>query len=216
MPSIISIPDSRTLDSTNCIFTNPSLCEDNEYIPIHAMKDGELTINEITGQKSFFYGFIVPEHIVCNYTRKFSDFAANMSKHGLYWCRLNHLSVRGSNGIYYSNNGILLYKNTVSNIVTPLIIMTVRKRYLYSVDVNNIDDSQFCLLIDKKLSAEDSPHYNVYRNIKKYYINTIEKSVDYLYSSDIMKLCYNEVILKLPITNTVTEMIEEMNSINDL
>ena len=215
MNSIVKIPDYtlNSLELSRVKFMEDyfSMSEDNDFIPIWSLTNGDLVIKP-TGEKHFLYNLTTPVDRVA-ITTKLSYFAENLFSNRAYeWKVLHHSTIKRR---YYSHNGILLYIQDSPFKVVPLMVLAVKKRYLFSIDKNNTDISHYCLLIDNKL-LEDDEHFKLYRNIKKHYLSVISKDIDVMYSNDITKLCYNQRKLDIPKFTTITQTIEYLRGLNDV
>lgn len=213
----IVIPPSAIngYDSNGVISQFPSLADDNDYIPIHSMMDGEVIKAAEDDYKNFFYELSVTTNSVSR-VRKFSSFAQNLfTSNSSYvrWLEINHPTLIRR---YIGTGGLLIHLETDPVFkATPLIVLAAKKRYLFSINKTAPDPSQFCLLIDRRLIL-DEEHFKLYRNIKKHYVNIMEQHIDSMYSYDITKICFRRRDLSMPKFKTITEMMNYTQSINNL
>lgn len=214
--SIIKIPDFRyfNIDEGNHYSDYTSISEENEYIPINSLSHGDLY--ESNGKRIFIYQLVVPfdGDITVRRITGFCDYMMGRGSYINYWVKLKHLTV--INRTYLASAGTIVYRDDVLGKFIPLMVVAVRREFLFSINRQNPDISQFVLLIDKSF-YNDAEHYKLYRSVLKYYENIISKDIDVLYSNDIMRLCYNPgKPIELPKFKSVIEMKASFASINSL
>ena len=192
--------DALVSSARNIIAMYPSISDYNEFIPIHALVDGERLSN--SNGRTLVYDLSIPMLSEIRGVRSVSDFCKNLFSTSYRWMKLTSITVPSG---YYCYNGILIHVEELPVFkITPLLVLAVRKNDLFNISRNNLDISKFSLLIDRKLISET--HNKMYRNVKRDYMDVLEKDIDFHYSNNIMKLCYNPEAIVLPKFKSVDEM----------
>jgi len=210
---ILAIPNSTRGNLEETYITEyTSLLEDNDFIPIHSLRDGELITNRVTGYKNFLYHLTIPM-VYVSLVRRINTFCGRLFNNSVNdWYKLVHTNITRR---YIVNSGMLVYLQEEPFKVVPLIVMCVKRKDLFNISSINPDISKFCLLVDRKLIL-DEEHFKLYRNIKKYYLNLIETQIDIMYSQDITQLCYKGAEMSIPKFNTIVETLDYINSNNQI
>ena len=98
--------------------------------------------------------------------------------------------------------------------VNPLIVLCVKSDAIYSLDKDNLDAKQFCLVINTDVFKQE--HALMSKNMRKYYVDILAADgIDILYTSDIKKWLFNPVDY-IPKFNTVSEMVNHLDKISSL
>lgn len=184
----------------------PSLSENNEYIPIRTLMDGELITFKKSGKKNFLYKLCIPLDI--GTTGRVSRFCANLFTTG--WFKIQNLNITQP---YFSTLGMVFHIREEDFTVTPLMALSVKSSQLFNIDRRNPNPNQFCLVIDNKFISHEE-HFKVFRNVNKQYIEEASYEVDVLYTNDLMRLCFNSSKLSLPKFPTMIDTINHMKDIN--
>lgn len=188
----------------------PTTSEHNELIPIHALVDGELIKKKVL----FYMLNTVTDMGVSNlpYIRKFEqlgnflrgEIPYDYQYHAFTQFHYNDIP----SGQYIFSNGILLYKE-----VTPLLVMTVKKKHLFNLKKEDLDPLKFCLVISKEFLSP--AHDKMWRNVKRHYVDKVE--TDVIYVNDILETCYDSRSASaLPKMKTFDEILANAQSINEL
>ncbi len=94
-------------------------------------------------------------------------------------------------------------------------MVCVNRNYLFDINKKNPDEKQFVIVIDKTLIT-DEEHYKLFRNINRYYLSEIEDTLDVLYTNQLMDICFNNKSLENLKFNTVNEMLEDNQNMNNV
>lgn len=185
--------------------------DDNDFIPVNSLCDGERIIIKSgkTERTSFNYSLIAPTFEEVSITRKITTFCQ-----ALGIVRPTPILMQDAIIKYVATYGSLVYYQEQPFKLIPLVVLAVKKRYLFSLERNNLNPSHFCLLIDKKCITDDK-HFKLYRNVKKHYIDLIG-DIDIMYCTNLTQVCYKERPISLPKFKSITEMTEHLDSINEL
>lgn len=191
-----------------------SLASENEYIPIDCLSTGSLIT--VDGKKDFMYSLnvnITPYSQTGN-TKIFGDHLLSSNS----WSASQWYSIKKTtlNNIYMARHGILVHRvkeELLAEYNIPLMLIGVKREYLFSIDRVKPDINQFCLLIDKKF-INDEEYFKLYRNVKKHYIDYMDKHIDILYCNNLEKLCFNRKSALLPKLSTFTELNNHIKDLN--
>lgn len=208
--SVIKLPSSSIYGQDGANFTSvfPSLSQDNEYIPVRTLMDGELITFKKSGRKNFLYKLCIPNDI--SVTGRVSRFCFNLFETG--WFRIQNMNITQP---YYSTCGMVFHIKEDDYTVTPLMALSVKSSQLFNVDRKNPDPNQFCLVIDNSFITNDE-HFKVFRNVNKQYIEVAGSQIDVLYTNNLMGLCFNSPKLSLPKFATFAETVNHMKDVNTL
>lgn len=194
---------------TNYLSVNPTLANDNEFIPIHSLSDGDLITSKKTNEKTFVYKLNIPITGVDTYKRV-SDFCKLLNSNNTGW---GTLSVPNIINKYFAHNGILLYVTGELSVI-PLLVVGVKTKYLFDIKREAPDPSKFSLVIDRSL-INDEEHKKLFRNIKREYIDIMDSHIDVVYTNNLLKLCYNPDSITTPRFSTVVEMMNHSKTVNE-
>lgn len=211
--TLVRIPNIRYYGAREVSYVEDylSTTEENDFIPIITLNSGELTTIRNTGYKIFSYSLQVPAEDLYR-VRKFTDFGSHLLHGGSSWYRIAHSTLIKT---YIGTSCTVIYIQDEPFQLVPLMVMTVKRRYLFQLNPRNPNPVHLCLLIDNKF-INDEEHFKLYRATKKHCIDTLEKEIDVLYSNNILDLCFKQKELKLPKLTTITEILEHTNSINEI
>lgn len=211
---LIQAPMSGDLSTTRET-TYPLLSLDNEYIPIHSLAIGEPE-RVIVGEKKFL---MYHRNIIMypNLVSRYNDFMTCLfDRYLAYRMRvtLDEENPAGRrirrNGSFIGNNGMIIYGEPGHRI---LMTIAVKQRYLFKIQPQEVDFSKFALIVDK-FFINDPLCFKMYRNVKRSFIDIMEEKIDIVYTSDLYRLCFNNESSLPPSFNTVREMKEYMQGIN--
>lgn len=192
----------------NYTSTYPCLSEENDFIPVKCLMDGEILTSKKTGKQSFLYQLNVP--LKQNFTTgKFASFNQNLLS-GNNWMKIKHVNL--INRTYFGSAGIVVYICEDPYEVIPLMVMCVRTSKLFSLSKDESDLSKFCLLVDNSF-INDEHHHKLFRNVKTY-INETANEVDVLYTNNLKGLCLHSAEVKMPKFATITEVLQYSKSVN--
>lgn len=211
----ITIPSALSLALDTSKIDYPSLSIDSDYIPINSLSDGECIINKATGSKLFLYSLHLPSSNYFFSVRKFTIFCANISniRNIDTWFEL---FIRDITKRYVGNYGMIVNIEDNPMKLVPLMLIAVKQRYIFNISREETDLSKFALIINRRF-IDDESHFQVYRNIKRLYIDPVfEGKLDIVYTNDIIRLCYGNQSLSLPKFKTINEMVNHTKSINSL
>lgn len=193
-------------DSNDVKHAYTALSDDNDYIPVSSLSTGYRLI--LRSRKTFMYGLPVLHwgagmrkiHLICQQLSQ----------------RVNGLCSSGTvfKRCYLVGNGVVLWRRNEDYRDIPLLLLCVKKDYLFSIDKDNPNPSQFALVIDRSFIT-DEEHFKLYRNVKRIYIDEIEQYLDVVYTNDIVNRCF-EVSLPKPGYKTITEMLNGFKQVNKL
>ena len=141
---------------------------------------------------------------------RFNDFCEPLQYDTNWTYKINR---SGIEGIYYSSNNRILYYDEAQGAVKPLLLVCVKQKYLYTIDRQNPNPSQFCIVIDNKF-INDENHFGIYRNVKKNYLDVHGTDIDVMFTNDIMRLCFNHKVIEQPKFKTIPEMMQHTKDLN--
>lgn len=200
-PSIIRIPRLSMI---------PQLAGrvgDSEYIPITGLS----TISNISRTDMYHIGHVADLNYI-HQTNKIALFCDTLYGHNNNWAMK---MVRGDyedKNYYVTANMIYRYLPHMYEIV-PLMMTCVKTAEFHNVDWSNPDVRQFTILVDLKFIIE---HNDLYRNIKRSYLNIVSGEIDVLYTSRMLDLTFASKI-ELPqftrLDGMMLHLQEEMNTI---
>lgn len=205
-----TVSDQYPHNSGTYIHSHDTLSINNDYVPTYSLMDGIM----ISGtRKVLQYGLGYKSSRI-HQKSKFSDFAAHLY-FGIHdhWIQLSNSSIGNK---YIAKGGILIhedYNEELKSVATPLMMMTVKTRHLFDIKKGEFKPYQFCLLIDKSFSNPE--HFQLFRNLKKYYINIAGKVVDVMYCNSIIETVFSNPV-RLPRFATIAEAVEHTKSMNQL
>jgi hypothetical protein len=192
-------------------FTSSS--EESQFIPVNSLIDGEL-IN-FKNRRTFIYSLALPIPNIRDFrkAKKFSTFCkVILGERDIgSWSSIEHRSLIKT---YICCHGIILCVEEFPVKIFPLMVMSVKKDYLFSFSKDNPEPNKLCLVIDNSF-INNPEHFKLYRNVKKYYIDDMEEKIDSHYTHNIMDSCYKAEIT-LPKFKTIPDMIKHTNSINEV
>lgn len=213
--SLINIPE-QPINATNedaFIQSNPCLASDNEFIPVTCLKGADVFTKESTGDKNLFYNLTFPiPASLSNYTARFGAFCDFMVSER-NWIKIRKADVTGQ---YLSRAGSLLHINS-SLEATPLMLLCVKSKKLFTVNRAAPDKKDFCVVVDRKLIFGSEENNKIYRNVNKLYLSLAEaQGIDVLYTNNLIDVCFNAPYLKLPKFKTINEVIAYTKNISQL
>lgn len=182
---------------------------ENDFIPVLSLSSGTLLTKG--DEKVYCYKKISLPNIEIGY----HDEILRYPKLVEYFYNYSNLIVfcthRGQDPKKYIVTKGAIYYNGI-----PLVMMTIKSRYIYTLDRNNIDYSQFSLLVDHNLL--NSPEHTLfYKNLKKYLITEQqEQGIDVIYTNDINKWVYTPTLNHIPKFGNIKEMLSHLGELNNL
>lgn len=189
-----------------------ALSEDNEYIPIQCLKNGEILKLTDRERKILVYSLPVPTLSSAGVTSLINRFCGVLFKmRRTETGSWTTISDRVMLSKYYADVGILLHLDDNYEF-KPLLMLTVRRDYLFRMDKGN--PAHFCLVIDNSFIRGSTDSSKLYRNVKRIYIDELEKNqFDVLYTNDILRVCFSKSI-ELPKFESITDMTSDFSSMN--
>ena len=109
--------------------------------------------------------------------------------------------------------GMLFHFDKYTTEYTLLMILAVKKDYVFKMNKTNPDFKQFALFISSDFSENDL-YKTIYNKVEKEYVNEArELGVDIVYTKHIKERCFGNSFVK-PKFNTITELQLAMNEVN--
>lgn len=188
-----------------------SISLDNEYIPVSSLREGYTY--KVGNNRMFVYGLVSLRGNDTGTIRKVGLLCNRLSGRNSYplWANSGDLFKNK----YFVGDGIVLWQRQEDYTVVPLLLLCVKKEYLFNINMGNPDPRQFCLLVGRKFMT-DEEHFKLYRNVEKKYIEPMQDEVDVLYTNDIMERCFKISSIELPKSKNVVEMIQNFKQVNEL
>jgi hypothetical protein len=175
---------------------------DNEYIPAISIPSMKTIVSQ-SNITSYIYNIGPSFHFeVCD---KMSDFINRIFGHRT---DIVELSRPGFPYGYYAGSGYVYYFNQITLEFRILMLLCARVNRLKNVlvDTSNVDDNDFCVLVNNSCINDEGDHL-IYRNVKRAYLDCINKEVDILYTNNLMNLTFKSSIQK-PMFKNVIQMSE--------
>lgn len=205
IPDILNNFSTINMDRS-IIVDRQSLDIFNEYIPLIALRSGELTRQ--AEKKIFSYHLALFSEQ--NSTNRMEAFCDHL-KTGTNWIKAKH---RNFTKDYFGTYGTIIYMDENMRLV-PLMVLCVKRYYLYHLNRETPDPKHFCLLVDRKFYG-DPEHYKLFRNVNRLFLPEIKEQIDVIESNEISDLCFNPGNDIAPKYKTVVDMLNDLKNINKL
>lgn len=201
-----------------------SLSDDSEFIPLICLVNNLAKTYSKGDNKTLTYGLPL-NGVINSYSmpkiEAFCEYISLLSNPNVYISMSRSLLRHFGTINYFANYGTILYRdnelqeNDIGQPLIPLMLLCVKRDYLFKIDKENPDDSHFCLVIDNSFHR-NLPHSRLFRNVNRIYIASIAPSVDIFYTNNILEACFNQRSSALPKFDTIDKMREYLNGINQV
>lgn len=188
---------------------------DNEFIPVIYLPHSE-TIFE-GEQRELIYKFLIGG-IRYDTLTKFNALIDHLLGKGSEhmkgaWARFFKSYI--IEDAYWVAYGTLLYAPLLEGYldVHPLFMLCVKREYAFKAKTDP-NPNYFCLVVDRSFMTKEI-HHRMYINLQKDYIDVVGKTIDVVYTNDIIKRCCNTGSL-LPRFSTLAHARTHFESLNNL
>jgi hypothetical protein len=207
MGSIIGFPPYMIDNITES--TKKVLSIDNDYIPICSLRQGNTIGVGLNRVLLYDLPLVLSIYLEVVNSRGYKNVLLGTNGFSSYQYLNNR---RGLD--YFFQNGVVMYKSNNDQIVKPLLLLCLKQEFLFTVNKTNPDLSNFIVIVSKQFKKKE--HRYIYRNVYRDYILELNKYTDVMYVDSIEDTCLKVSSIVPPKFNTVVDMINHKNSINNL
>lgn len=189
---------------------------DNDWVPYHALMTGDL-ITGTNGQKVLAWELdsapspanqTGERYRTVKIVEKFID----KFKGGIGWYELRRLNIERR---YHCRYGSLV-EHTDEGVVTPLVVLALNTRYLFTFNKGNPDYSQFAVIVSSNLMYLAS-HRTIWNSIEKNIIpEVLQKGMNVITVKDVVNTCYKSPIITIPKFNTIMERARHLEAVTNV
>lgn len=210
MSFIVKMPNLTTgLPGVDYISSYPCLSDDNDFIPVNSLVDGEILTMKGATNRSFLYQLNTPIRYYQNIGR-FNQFIENLEYGSKGWVKLRRADL--VDVMYYGNAGTLVNFGEDYH-AKPILLMCVRTSQLWSLKKDANETEKFTLLVDNCINTP--LHSKLLRNVKSYLQKVQEGGINILYTNNIESMCLCHRPVEKPKFATVTEMLGYSKTITE-